>query len=179
MRQFREAGYDHVSMRAIAEKIEYSPALIYRYFENKDDIFFTLHEEGFTIFITYLERSKQIKDPLERLKSMGRDYLTFAIEHPAHYELMFINNAPLRQSSEEWPSAHRAFGILHQTVSECLGNGGIDYANPDVAAISVWSYMHGISALMIRCRLKMLPEEHREEIIWGTLDFFNKTIMKP
>ena len=47
---FVKEGYDHVSMRKIAERIDYSPAALYLYFPAKDDIFFALAEEGFRAF---------------------------------------------------------------------------------------------------------------------------------
>src|ERR1043166_4167468 len=46
---FVSEGYQNVSMRKIAERIEYSPAAIYGYFPSKDDIFFALAEEGFRL----------------------------------------------------------------------------------------------------------------------------------
>ena len=53
---FVTEGYQHVSMRKIAERIEYSPAAIYSYFQSKDDIFFSLAEEGFRLLFTPLTR---------------------------------------------------------------------------------------------------------------------------
>ena len=46
---FVSEGYQNVSIRKIAERIEYSPAAIYGYFPSKDDIFFALAEEGFRL----------------------------------------------------------------------------------------------------------------------------------
>ena len=46
-------GYQEVSIRKIAERIEYSPAAIYGYFPSKDDIFFALAEDGFRLLFSY------------------------------------------------------------------------------------------------------------------------------
>ena len=50
---FVNEGYHNVSIRKIAERIEYSPAAIYSYFPSKDDIFFALAEEGFRLLFSY------------------------------------------------------------------------------------------------------------------------------
>ena len=49
---FVAEGYPNISIRKIAERIEYSPAAIYSYFPSKDDIFFALAEEGFRLLFT-------------------------------------------------------------------------------------------------------------------------------
>ena len=57
---FVAEGYHSVSIRKIAEKIEYSPAAIYSYFPSKDDIFYALAEEGFRML---LDRAQQPAGP--------------------------------------------------------------------------------------------------------------------
>jgi len=65
---FIAEGYEHVSMRKIADRIEYSPAAIYSYFPRKDDIFFALAAEGFRILADGVSGAVAgIDDPLERL----------------------------------------------------------------------------------------------------------------
>src|SRR5437868_7223920 len=69
---FVSEGYQNVSMRKIAERIEYSPAAIYSYFESKDDIFFALAEEGFRLLgdpdDPVRQRKLEALPPLERLR---------------------------------------------------------------------------------------------------------------
>src|SRR5438132_9259136 len=65
-------GFQNVSIRKIAERIEYSPAAIYGYFPSKDDIFFALAEEGFRLLSEMLpERSAGVDlPPLDRARHM-------------------------------------------------------------------------------------------------------------
>src|SRR6185369_11202818 len=80
---FIAEGYQHVSMRKIAERIEYSPAAIYSYFPSKDDIFFALAEEGFRILADRAFNAvRDVADPLERLRRGLWAFYEFAKSDP-------------------------------------------------------------------------------------------------
>src|SRR5436190_23970931 len=67
---FVTEGYQNVSIRKIAERIEYSPAAIYSYFAGKDDIFFALAEEGFRLLAQVDEAGAETQaPPLVRLRA--------------------------------------------------------------------------------------------------------------
>ena len=178
MELFVQKGFESVSMRAIAEGIEYSPAAIYRYFNSKDEILHALHEEGFQIFIRFLEKSANIDDPMKRLVQMGQDYLAFADEYPEYYELMFISNAPMKDHSNEWPSGDRAFSILHDVVRQAIDSGQLDFTDSVIGALSIWSMTHGIVSLKLRNRMKMVPEHLHQEVANGVLQFLNYFMAK-
>src|SRR4051812_30485147 len=78
---FMEMGYEHTSIRNIAEKIDYSPTTIYLYFKDKDDVFYALHQEGFTILNQYFKSLEHVSNPFERLKATAKAYIQFAIEN--------------------------------------------------------------------------------------------------
>src|SRR5690242_15267152 len=69
---FVKEGFENVSIRKIAEKIEYSPAAIYGYFPSKDDIFFSLAEDGFRLLYGSRERFTEMNalPPLERIRAI-------------------------------------------------------------------------------------------------------------
>src|SRR5690348_2216152 len=79
---FVTEGFQHVSIRKIAERIEYSPAAIYSYFPSKDDIFFALAEEGFRLLGSPAGRAEQLKHlaPLERLRAVFWRMYEFSLE---------------------------------------------------------------------------------------------------
>src|SRR4051812_46528057 len=87
---FMQKGFEDTSIRNIAEKIEYSPTTIYLYFKDKDDIFFALHQEGFTLLNQYFKPLGHVANPFERLKAISKAYITFAMENGEFYDLMFI-----------------------------------------------------------------------------------------
>src|SRR3954447_2839399 len=100
---FTAEGYQNVSIRKIAERIEYSPTAIYSYFPSKDDIFFALAEEGFRLLFCYGEacRDAAPADPVERLRAMFLRYYEFSKEHPEYFALMFLDRSVPR-ISRDW-----------------------------------------------------------------------------
>src|SRR5665647_140284 len=86
---FLEDGYEKTSIRNIADKIEYSPATIYLYFKDKDELFFAIHNIGFQLLLKEMEKANKIKNPLKRLREIGSIYVEFALENPEYYDLMF------------------------------------------------------------------------------------------
>ena len=79
---FLEDGYEKTSIRNIADKIEYSPATIYLYFKDKDELFFAIHNIGFQLLLKEMEKAGKIKNPLKRLREIGITYIEFALKNP-------------------------------------------------------------------------------------------------
>src|ERR1041385_3786396 len=98
---FVAEAFRHVSIRKIAEKIEYSPAAIYSYFPSKDDIFFALAEEGFRLLFAYAETAAPPADPVDGLRQTFRRYYQFSKDHPEYFALMFLDRTVPR-ISQNW-----------------------------------------------------------------------------
>jgi AcrR family transcriptional regulator len=111
---FLEKGFGSTSIRNIAEKIEYSPGTIYLYFNDKDEIFHALHEEGFRKMLDMMQPLKHVADPMERLIAMGKVYMEFAYSNKELYDLMFIMEAPINaeQDREKWEMGNRTLNFL-------------------------------------------------------------------
>ena len=101
---FVTEGYQNVSIRKIAERIEYSPAAIYGYFPCKDDIFFALAEEGFRLLgdpeAAGAAEHLESLEPLDRLREIFWRVYEFGLEHPQYFSLMFIDRDVPRISRE-------------------------------------------------------------------------------
>src|SRR5205085_1361185 len=91
---FIAEGFEAVSMRKIADKIEYSPTAIYLHFKDKTDLIRELCDEDFRSFAARFLELAQIPDPVERLRRAGQAYLEFGLTHPGHYRLMFMTPKP-------------------------------------------------------------------------------------
>ncbi len=176
MKLFVEDGYDNVSIRKIAKRIEYSPATIYLYFTDKDEIFFQLHQEAFSKFLAVQKETLKIQNPMARLAKQGANYLEFAQKHPEHYDLMFIIKAPLRKLKTEWNCGFESFDILRQTIAECIDQGHLGNNNVDVVAIHVWANVHGLASLIIRDRLAMIPEDLLPQLLQEVMAFGTETL---
>ncbi len=170
---FIEDGYEKASIRAIADRVEYSPATIYLYFKDKSEIFFAVHELGFEKLIHQMSEAVEgIKNPIERLRQQGYAYMKFALENPAMYDLMFIQNAPMEAifENEEWVCGHRCFEIICDEVQQCIDSKLIKITVLEVATMSIWSFMHGLVSLKIRNRFKTFPQEHIQNLMSASVE---------
>ncbi len=163
MKLFIEQGFENVSIRKIADLIEYSPTTVYLYFKDKDEILLSLHELGFQKMAEYNQSLWDIKNPLVRLHKMGENYIEFGINHPEFYDLMFIQQAPMLALSQridcDWKSGDVALGRLKDTVAECMDRGFIRKEEVETVAMAIWSLVHGLVSLAIRKRFEKLVEQ--------------------
>ena len=147
---FTEKGFEATSIRAIAEKIEYSPATIYHYYKDKNEIVHALHSDGFKLLVSHFEVLGTVTHPFERLKAMGRAYIQFAVQYPDVYKLLFVMEEPLKHVAncfEEWDEGDVAFDILLKTVGECQQNGYFKGFDVTLLSFTIWSSMHGLCTL--------------------------------
>src|SRR5947207_3933255 len=105
---FVTEGYRNVSIRKIAEKIEYSPAAIYGYFPSKDDIFLALAEEGFHLLFAHAG-DPPLADPIEDIRSGFLRLYDFSRAHPEYFSLMFLDRSVPRLS-HDW----ERFGFVRE-----------------------------------------------------------------
>src|SRR5262245_34280088 len=125
---FVSEGYRNVSIRKIAEKIEYSPAAIYSYFAGKDDIFYALAEEGFRLLCTQdstADRSLSGAPPLERVRAAFWRLYRFSREHPQYFALMFVERSVPRitREYERFAFAREMKEQIAALVQQCIEEG--------------------------------------------------------
>jgi AcrR family transcriptional regulator len=163
MKLFVEEGFSNVTIRRIAEIIEYSPTTVYLYFKDKDEIFYSLHEIGFQKMEEMNRDLASINNPLLRLHKMGENYLEFGLTNPEYYNLMFIQEEPMKKLTElgcDWVRGDSAIARLKATVTECMENDYIDKGDPHLVSLCVWSFVHGLVSLAIRERMeKFVPQK--------------------
>lgn len=186
MKLFVEEGFSNVSIRRIADIIEYSPTTIYLYFKDKDEIFYNLHEMGFLKLQEMNRNLDDIHNPLLRLHKMGENYIQFGMENPEFYDLMFIQPEPMEKLTEmgcEWQNGEAALTRLRDTLVECMEKGYIAQTDPTVLSLSIWSMVHGLVSLATRQRLeKLVPDKENvgpmlgQSLTWlvNTLDISGK-----
>lgn len=159
---FMEKGYEATSIRNIAEKIEYSPATVYLYYKDKDEIMHALHHEGFKMLVGYFGVFNTISAPFDRLIAMGKAYIRFAMENPEMYELIFIMKDPIDHvascDDDSWDEGDRAYDVLFQTVLECQKHGHFQGFEPHGLSFMIWSTMHGLCSLRISGHLGHVAE---------------------
>jgi AcrR family transcriptional regulator len=165
---FLEGGYEKTSLRSLAERIEYSPATIYLYFKDKDELFYAMHERAFDKFYATLSVAQPIANPWERLAKMADLYIEFAAQNPEFYHLMLVMEHPVLDNSDEpvnWDCGFRTFNLLKSTIEECIGQGYMKKMDVNIAAVAIFSFMHGIVSLVNSQRLKMYPKEQHQPLM--------------
>jgi AcrR family transcriptional regulator len=153
---FIAEGYDGVSMRKIADKIEYSPTAIYVHFADKDQLFLEICHEDFRRLAQSLIVLAEIADPVERLRKIGLAYIEFGHKHPNHYRTMFMTPHPPTLKSEvalagKGNPEEDAYEFLRVTVAEIMQTGAFreELKDPDLVAQTLWAGVHGVIALQI------------------------------
>ena len=179
-RQFEKHGYEKLTIRSIAQEIEYSPRTIYLYFKDKNELLYAMSVKAFTLFVRHFESVLGIEDPFERLKELNRVYFKFAFENPGYYDLMFILKAPMNSNfnADSWDIGMKSHKILEDIVRDCIDVGYFKGTDPKVLAFSLWSYAHGVASLKIRDRMKMYPEEEREALIHQSFEMMHQILEK-
>jgi AcrR family transcriptional regulator len=150
---FVELGYEATTMRAIAERIEYTPTAIYHHFRNKEALLSELCGQDFRALASAFDRIGRIEDPVERLRRAGRTYVEFGLEHPMQYQLMFMTRKPpevMREIRSADPS-EGAYAFLRETCADMIASGRLrpEYQDPDELALMAWSAVHGFLSLRI------------------------------
>ncbi|MBP9111452.1 MAG: TetR/AcrR family transcriptional regulator [Polyangiaceae bacterium] len=141
-------GVGHTSLRAVAKRAGVSAAAPYHHFPSREAMLGELASEGFVLFADALlarSRVSPSKDPIEHLASLGRGYLDFAKDYPAHFRLMFLALAEGFPSDTLFAHAGRSFEVLLEGVRKVVPDS--QEAQQSLALL-VWSATHGAAELM-------------------------------
>jgi AcrR family transcriptional regulator len=168
-------GYDSLSMRRVAERIDYSPTAIYLHFKDKQELVFSLCEETFARLVRELETlTREFPDPLVRLRKGMERYIAFGLKNPNHYVPAFVLPPPpdmdaKRQANMHAPESNgmRALATLRDTIADGVKAKKLRNVDPDVAARAAWASLHGITSLLI----------NYPNFPWGDRDLVVRTVI--
>jgi AcrR family transcriptional regulator len=148
-------GFGALTIRKLAEAIEYAPGTIYLYFENRDAIARELSSEGFRSLLELFAPAGKVADPLARLEAIGRAYVRFGMENPETYRLIFMEDPQL--TTAEFKEAaddpgQRAYRALTDPLEELRAVGRLR-PDADIQALAdtLWAVVHGIVSLKLTC----------------------------
>jgi AcrR family transcriptional regulator len=162
MKLFVEEGFGNVTIRKIADIIEYSPTTIYLYFKDKNEIFYQLHELGFQKMGELNSALPEITNPLTRLYKMGENYIEFGLANPEFYDIMFISRAPMQvleaMENCDWKYGEAALHTLMATIDECMQKKYIHKQNVQAVSMAIWGMVHGLVSLQIRSRFDKIDD---------------------
>jgi AcrR family transcriptional regulator len=184
---FISEGYEGVSMRKVAEKIEYSPTAIYVYFADKNELFCELCHQDYARLAEIFRSSAMSSDPIERIRQIGEIYADFGARYPNHYRFMFMTPHPPHEFDDEDRELHGnpekdAYAFLKWAVqqaidAECFREGLCD---AEILSQTLWAAVHGVISLQIAKYndpwVEWRPMQARAEMI---VDVALRGLMKP
>ncbi|MFD5819435.1 TetR/AcrR family transcriptional regulator [Streptomyces sp. NPDC127038] len=153
-----QQGWDAVTTRRLAERIEYSQPVLYSHFRGKREIIGAVALEGAAEMAAALRSATSAADgPRARVAALARAYLDFAERNPAVYDAMFQLDGGLAFAREDTPEPLKdAFAALLESLGEVAGDG----VHPGVFTEVFWAALHGVATLT---RAGRLPPEYAEQ----------------
>ncbi|MEV8451368.1 TetR/AcrR family transcriptional regulator [Streptomyces sp. NPDC052095] len=152
-----QQGWDAVTTRRLAERIEYSQPVLYSHFRGKREIIGAVALEGAAELAAAVRAATSAEDgPRARVAALARAYLDFAARHPAVYDALFQLDGGLAYAQEDTPEPLKdAFAALMETLAEVSGDG----VEPGTFTETFWAALHGLATLT---RAGRLPPEYAE-----------------
>jgi AcrR family transcriptional regulator len=171
---FVQEGYENVSMRKLANRIEYSPTTIYHHFKDKEELLSCLVQEIFTQFIAYQDACLSegpLADPVTAIRRGMRAYIQFGLENPNYYRLAFASGLLAKASpalGDGGGAPQQAFRILQQLVAAAIEQQYFPARDPALIAQTLWAVNHGITSLLLT-HIR-ITESQQEELIGQVID---------
>lgn len=159
LREIEAVGTGRMSMREIARRAGVSHAAPAHHFGDKAGIFTAIATQGYNLLRNETERVTRGSDALLRC---GLAYVSFALTHPAHFEVMFRPEIYRSDDAELAQARDSSFQVLYSAVEKGLGPGRADEVLP--TSIAAWSSVHGFATLWLNGNLQPKLGEERDAI---------------
>jgi AcrR family transcriptional regulator len=144
-------GWDAVTTRRLAERVEYSQPVLYSHFKGKDAIMAAVAVEGFADLAAELREARlAASGPRQALACVGEAYADFAERRPALYDAMFSHTVELPFATPEAPAAlHAGFAELREAVAAATAATSAADTDDELALLTevFWSGLHGLATL--------------------------------
>lgn len=172
----KEDGWQSLSIRKIADAIEYSVPVVYDYFENKEAILFEISMNGFRLLQQKLEAAiKKHDTPEEQIKALANAYWNFAFKHKEYYQLMYGLGMPCCGAGKMKPEVNAFNNLVYEAIQEVITQ---KKSNPEEACFKThafWSVIHGLISIMIM-RTSDITNTMNKKVMDDTVTAFIKNL---
>jgi AcrR family transcriptional regulator len=140
-----------VSIRAIAKAVGVTPPSIYLHFADKDDLIHAVCQMTFARLGEQIEAEVAgVDDPVEAIRRRGRAYISYGVEHPEHYRILFMSrHEHTRDFQDRSIPGMETFKALYDDVEAAMDAGLFARRDPFVVATALWAMVHGLTSLRI------------------------------
>lgn len=146
----KKEGWQSLSIRKIADAIEYSVPVIYDHFENKDAILLEFSKKGFTLLSgKIIEARDRHKEPEKQIKAMADAYWDFAMNNIEHYQLMFGIGMACCEIAKAMPEQQKFRSLVMEPIEVLIKRNKRTDINPCMKYHTFWSVMHGLISIKI------------------------------
>ncbi|MGE0447980.1 MAG: TetR/AcrR family transcriptional regulator [Vicinamibacterales bacterium] len=150
-------GFEHLSLRKVAERIGYSPTAMYLHFDDKRDLVYHVCQDTFGRLVQELTPlESEFKDPSVRLRAAMRRYIEFGLRHPQHYLAALVAVPPellpddVAKYNDPDSPGMRFFALLRGAVVSAMDGRRIRKVDPDVTTRALWAAVHGVTSMLIQ-----------------------------
>lgn len=171
-------GWQTLSIRKIAEAIEYSIPVIYTHFENKDAILLEFTKEGFQLLTNKLEQAKSIHyNASNQLEAMAQAYWDFAFQQKEFYQLMFGLGIPACDRVKQVLEIQSLTEIFMTVIQDAIDSGNNKEADKWLKFHTYWSILHGLVSIQMMDQNASLDKE-KQLILKDAVAGFIKSLLE-
>ncbi len=162
-------GFDAFTMRKLASRIGMTAPNIYNYFSGKDALYLWIVIKGYEMLHQDLEAAyHSTENMIERIRSMIRAYISFGMNRPRYYDIMFTRPTPKyndyigtpheKLSEIEYQISMKIADLALKVTTDMLGKGA-DTKTTHLRVIHIWSLLHGMITLHNSSVVSYVAEE--------------------
>jgi AcrR family transcriptional regulator len=143
-----DEGWQALSIRKIAEAIEYSVPVIYDHFQSKEAILLELTKQGFQLLNQELQKARKRSNlPEKQIEAMAYAYWEFAFYNKPHYQVMYGLGMPSCETVNQIPEMGLFTDTLTQPIKELIAASNNKTADPFLKLHTFWSMLHGLISI--------------------------------
>src|SRR5450432_1900755 len=141
-------GWQSLSIRKIADAIEYSVPVIYDHFQNKEAILMEFAKEGFHLLSKKIQLAKEkYSDPAEQLRTIANAYWNFALKNKEYYQLMYGLGMPGCEIEKCFPERTHFRNLVMEPITSIIAKSKNSTADPCLKYYTFWSILHGLISI--------------------------------
>ncbi len=172
----KEEGWNSLSMRKIAEKIEYTAPIIYEYFANKEGILLELTRKGYIILAGEVRAAlKKNNDAAEQLEAMWIAYWNFAFKYKELYQLMYGVDMNCCELKKSMPESALVDDLIYEVIEKLIV---VENRSEDFVCrkyYTFWSIIHGLISINLvnKGRNEEMNQRILKDAIKGIIKYIN------